>query len=74
LLFWYQVKGVFPTLAFMACDIFVVPISTVAFETCFSTTNMVLTDKRMRFGEKIFEGLILLKDWYDAKSMLQDKL
>jgi hAT family C-terminal dimerisation region len=63
----------FPTLTSMACDIFVVPVSTVASESCFSAANRVLTDKRTRLGEKVFETLVLLKDWYDAESRLQDK-
>lgn len=71
--FWHQVKGVFPILASMACDVFAVPISTVASESCFSAANRVLTDKRTRLGDKVFEALVLLKDWYDAESRLQDK-
>jgi hAT family C-terminal dimerisation region len=50
--YWHQVKGVFLILASMACDIFAVPISTVASESCFSTANRVLTNKRTRLGEK----------------------
>jgi hAT family C-terminal dimerisation region len=71
--FWHQVKGVFQILASMACDILVVPISTVASESCFSAANRVLTDKRTRLGERVFEALVLLKDLYDAESRLQDK-
>jgi hAT family C-terminal dimerisation region len=67
------VNGVFPILASMACDILVVPVSTVASEYCFSVANMVLTDKRIRLGERVFEALVLLKDWYDTESRLQDK-
>jgi hAT family C-terminal dimerisation region len=59
--FWHQVKGVFPILASMTC------------EYCFSVANRVLTDKRTRLGERIFEALVLLKDWYDTESILQDK-
>jgi hAT family C-terminal dimerisation region len=50
----------------MTCDIFVVPISLVASESYFSAANKILTDKRIRLGENIFEALVLLKDWYDA--------
>jgi hAT family C-terminal dimerisation region len=63
----------FPILASMAYDIFAVLVSTVASESCFSAANRVLTDKRTRLGEKVFEALVLLKDWYDAESRLQDK-
>ncbi|KAJ3690553.1 hypothetical protein LUZ61_019717 [Rhynchospora tenuis] len=71
--FWNQVKGVLPILSSMARDIFVVPVSTVASESCFSGANRVLTDKRTRLGPETFEALVLLKDWYDAEKRLQDK-
>jgi hAT family C-terminal dimerisation region len=57
----------------MACDILAVPVSTVASKSCFSAANRVLTDKRTRLGERVFEALVLLKDWYDAENRLQDK-
>jgi hAT family C-terminal dimerisation region len=60
--FWHQVKGVFLILASMACDILVVPVSTVASEFCFSAANRVLTNKRTILGERVFETLVLLKD------------
>jgi hAT family C-terminal dimerisation region len=71
--FWHQVKGVFQTLTSMACDILVVSISIVASKSYFSAANKVLTDKRTRLCERVFEALVLLKDWYDAESRLQDK-
>jgi hAT family C-terminal dimerisation region len=71
--FWHQVKGIFQILASMACDILAVPVSTVTFKSCFSGANRVLTDKRIRLGERVFETLVLLKDWYDAENILQDK-
>ncbi|KAJ4798773.1 Zinc finger BED domain-containing protein RICESLEEPER 4 [Rhynchospora pubera] len=71
--FWNQVKGVLPILSSMARDIFAVPVSTVASESCFSGANRVLTDKRTRLGLETFEALVLLKDWYDTETRLQDK-
>jgi hAT family C-terminal dimerisation region len=59
--FWHQVKGVFPILASMACDILVISVSTVASESYFSAANRVLTDKRTRLCERVFEALVLLK-------------
>jgi hAT family C-terminal dimerisation region len=44
----------------MACDIFVVPVSTVPSESCFSSANRILTDKRSRLG-----------DWFDAEQRNQ---
>jgi hypothetical protein len=46
----------------MTYDIFIVLVSTVAFKSYFSVTNMIVTDKRTRFYEKIFESLVLLND------------
>jgi hAT family C-terminal dimerisation region len=67
------VKGVFPILVSTACDILDVPVSTVASESYFSAANSVLTDKRTRLCERVFEALVLLKDWYDTENRLQDK-
>jgi hAT family C-terminal dimerisation region len=71
--FWHQVKGVFPILVSMVCDILAVPVSTVASESYFSVANRVLTDKRTILCERVFEALVLLKDWYDTENRLQDK-
>jgi hAT family C-terminal dimerisation region len=54
-------------------NICIVLVSTFASELYFSAANRVLTDKKMRLGEKIFEALVLLKDWYDTVSRLQRK-
>jgi hAT family C-terminal dimerisation region len=55
----------------MARDIFVVPVSTVPSESCFSLANMILTDKRSRLGAKAFKRLVCLKDWFDAEQCNQ---
>jgi hAT family C-terminal dimerisation region len=51
----------------MARDIFVVPVSTVPSESCFSSSNKILTDKRSRLGTKTFERLVCLKDWFHSE-------
>jgi hypothetical protein len=45
----------------------------VAYEICFSAANRVLTDKIIKLDEKIFQALILFKNWNDAESKLHDK-
>jgi hAT family C-terminal dimerisation region len=55
----------------MACDIFVVSVSTVSSESYFSSTNRILTDKRSRLGAKTFERFVCLKDWFDAEQRNQ---
>jgi hAT family C-terminal dimerisation region len=64
---------VFPTLTLMSYNIFVILVSTVSFDSYFNTANKVLTDKKMRLGENMFEALILLKDWHNIENRLQDK-
>jgi hAT family C-terminal dimerisation region len=60
--YWKMIETAYPTLAIMARDIFVVPVSIVPFESYFSSANMILTDKHSRLGAKTFERLVCLKD------------
>jgi hAT family C-terminal dimerisation region len=55
----------------MARDIFAVPVSTVSSESCFSSANRILTDKRTKLGANLFEKFVCLKDWIDAEERLQ---
>ena len=50
----------------MARDVFAVPVSTVPSESCFSSANRILSDKRSKLGAHVFERLVCLKDWIDA--------
>jgi hAT family C-terminal dimerisation region len=59
--YWKRDETAYPTLAMMARDIFVVPVSIVHSESCFSLANRILTDKHNRFGANTFERLICLK-------------
>ncbi|KAJ1701475.1 hypothetical protein LUZ63_001254 [Rhynchospora breviuscula] len=70
--YWKRHEPMWPILASMAHDIFAVPVSTVASESAFSLCNRVLTDDRNRLGNKTFEMLVCLKDWFDADSRLQE--
>jgi hAT family C-terminal dimerisation region len=54
-------QDMFPTLISMICDIFIILVSMIASEFCFSVANLVLIDKRTRLSEKVFEAPILLK-------------
>jgi hAT family C-terminal dimerisation region len=55
----------------MACDVFAVHVSTVPSESCFSSANRILTDKRTKLGSKLFEQLVCNKDCIDAESRMQ---
>jgi hAT family C-terminal dimerisation region len=61
----------YPTLTMMAHDVFAVPVSIVHSESCFSSANKILTDKRTKLGSKFFEQLVCNKDWIDAESRMQ---
>jgi len=63
---WKRNARGYPMLAMMARDVFVVPVSTVPSESCFSSANMILSDKRSKLGAHVFERLVCLKDWIDA--------
>jgi hAT family C-terminal dimerisation region len=69
--YWKRNETAYPTLVMMTHDIFVVLLSTIPFESCLSSVNMILTDKRSILGEKTFERLVCLKDWFDAEQRNQ---
>ena len=47
--YWKRNANLFPTLSSMARDIYAIPMSTVPSESCFSSANRILTDKRYNF-------------------------
>jgi len=63
---WRRNRRAFPVLAMMARDIFAVPMSTVPSESCFSSANRILSDRRSKLGPHVFERLVCLKDWINA--------
>ena len=68
---WRRHERAYPTLAMMARDIFAVPVSTVPSESCFSSANRILSDKRSKLGPHVFERLVCLKDWIQAEERKQ---
>jgi hAT family C-terminal dimerisation region len=64
---WKRNARGYPTLTMMARDVFTVPVSTVPFESCFSSANKILSDKRSKLGAHVFERLVWLKDWIYAE-------
>jgi hAT family C-terminal dimerisation region len=71
IVYWKRNETAYPTLAMMARDIFVMPMSTVPSESYFSSANRILTDKRSILGAKTFERLVCLKDWFDVEQRNQ---
>ena len=70
---WKRNQRNYPTLAMMARDVFAVPVSTVPSESCFSSANRILSDKRSKLGAHVFERLVCLKDWIDADERNQHR-
>jgi hAT family C-terminal dimerisation region len=68
---WKRNARGYPTLTMMARDVFDVPVSTVPSESCFSSANMILSDKRSKLGAHVFERLVCLKDLIDAEERNQ---
>jgi hypothetical protein len=69
--YWKRNATAYPTLAMRVCDVFVVPVSIVPSESCFSSADRILTDKRTKLGSKFFEQLVCNKDWIDIESRMQ---
>nr|GEV83126.1 hypothetical protein [Tanacetum cinerariifolium] len=53
----------FPILCLMARDLLAIPVSTVAFESVFSTSGRVLDTFRSSLSDKSIESLICTQDW-----------
>ena len=53
----------FPILSRIAKDILVIPASTIASESAFSTSRRVLNDKRSRFAPHAIQICVCKKDW-----------
>jgi hAT family C-terminal dimerisation region len=68
---WKRNARGYPTLAMMARDVFAVPVSTIPSESCFSSANMILSDKRSKLGAHVFERLVCLKYWIDVEERNQ---
>ena len=68
---WRKRARIYPILATMARDVFAVPVSTVPSESCFSSANRILSDKRSKLGPHVFERLVCLKDWIQAEERRQ---
>jgi hAT family C-terminal dimerisation region len=56
--YWKMIETAYPTLVMMTRDIFVMPVSTISFKSCFSSVNMIQTNKHSRLGAKTFERII----------------
>ncbi|KAJ1692066.1 hypothetical protein LUZ63_008764 [Rhynchospora breviuscula] len=61
---WWKMKEPrFPVLAQLTRDILVVPISTVASESAFSTSGRVLSQVKSSLSDESIEALLCVQDW-----------
>jgi hAT family C-terminal dimerisation region len=66
--YWKRNATAYPTSMMMTHDIFAVSVSIVPSESCFSSANRILTDKRTKLGSKFFKQLVCNKDWIDVEN------
>ena len=69
LLMWQKFNSArFPILSRLTRDVLVVPVSTVASESTFSTSGRVLDNFRSSLTPKIVEALVCTQDWLRGPS------
>ncbi|KAF7822109.1 zinc finger BED domain-containing protein RICESLEEPER 2-like [Senna tora] len=62
---WWKVSSSkYPIIALIARDVLAIPMSTVAFESAFSTGGRVLDPYRSSLSPKLVEALICAQNWY----------
>jgi hypothetical protein len=65
---WWKVVGTrYPTLRRIARDIYVIPVTTVALESAFSTGGRVVSEHRNRLTSKMLEALMCSQYWLRNK-------
>ncbi|GJV98702.1 zinc finger BED domain-containing protein RICESLEEPER 2-like protein [Tanacetum coccineum] len=64
ILAWWKINGLkYPTLQTIARDILAIPISTVASESCFSTSGRLITLHRSHLKPNTLEALMCSQSW-----------
>ena len=71
ILYWWKMHSPkYPILARIARDVLVVPASTVASESAFSTGSRIISDYRSSLSSKTVEALVCLQDWFRATGII----
>ena len=60
---WKVAETCFPTLRMITRDILAIPVTTVAFESAFSTGGRVLSEHRSRLTPQMVEALMCSQSW-----------
>ncbi len=69
--FWASQENTYPSLARMAFDILSIPAMSSECERTFSSTKLLLTDRRARTKEDIIEASECLRAWFKARRFVQ---
>ncbi|XP_031124184.1 zinc finger BED domain-containing protein RICESLEEPER 2-like [Ipomoea triloba] len=67
---WKENAHIFPIISCMARDILVVPVSTIASESAFSTGGRVLDNYRSSLTPKIVQALVCTQDWLREENLI----
>ena len=67
---WWRINGLkYPTLASIAKDVLAIPTSTIASESCFSTSGRVIDSFRSSLSPRMVEALICSQNWIRSEDI-----
>ncbi|KAJ6851904.1 uncharacterized protein M6B38_257875 [Iris pallida] len=70
---WKRHDKRFSVLSNIARDLLMVPVSTVASESCFSASSRMLSDRMSRLKPDILEAIVCVQDWMKADRRTQNQ-
>ncbi|PON54333.1 HAT, C-terminal dimerization domain containing protein [Parasponia andersonii] len=71
---WHRRQPRFPVLSQLARDVLTIPASTISSESAFSTTKMIVDERRTSLAPDMVEVLTCVKDWEKAAKRNQDTI
>ncbi|KAI5349711.1 hypothetical protein L3X38_002600 [Prunus dulcis] len=67
---WWRINGLkYPTLASITNDVLAIPTSTIALESCFSTSGRVIDSFQSSLSPRIVEALICSQNWIRSEDI-----
>ncbi|KAK3229655.1 hypothetical protein Dsin_001536 [Dipteronia sinensis] len=74
LLWWKTYSYRYPVLSHLACDILVIPVSSVSSEQAFSRSGRIIEPRRNCLTPEMVEVLICVRDWEHARKRMQNEM
>ncbi|PON70709.1 HAT, C-terminal dimerization domain containing protein [Parasponia andersonii] len=71
---WHKRQPRFPVLSQLARDVLTILMSTISLESAFSTTKMIVDERRTSLALEMVEVLTCVKDWEKAAKRNQDTI